>query len=126
MTTFSIWLTAVALAAATAPVTPSGPAPSAVKGQAFAERHCARCHAIGLTGSSPYPIAPAFRDIAKRYPPEDLEEALGEGIMVGHPEMPKFKLEEPRILDLVEYFKSLRQPQAADAGGRFGAGHASR
>ena len=115
MTPFALLMLAAAAASSVAQAAPPKSAPSAERGQAFAERHCARCHAIGLQGASPYPIAPPFRDVARRYPPEDLEEALGEGIMVGHPEMPKFKLEEPQILDLVTYLKSLRQPQSADA-----------
>jgi hypothetical protein len=32
-----------------------------------------------------------FRTLGKRYPIEALEEALGEGIISGHPDMPEFR-----------------------------------
>ena len=42
------------------------------------------CHAIGRSGASPNPKSPPFRDLSRRYPLSNLEEALGEGIVVGH------------------------------------------
>ena len=33
----------------------------------FAEERCARCHAIGAEGESPFALAPPFREIAERY-----------------------------------------------------------
>lgn len=44
----------------------------------------ARCHAIDETSQSPEPKAPAFREVVKRYDPDALEEALAEGIVMGH------------------------------------------
>jgi hypothetical protein len=38
---------------------------------------------------------------------ESLEEALGEGIVTGHPEMPEFKLDSGQIGDLISYLKWL-------------------
>jgi mono/diheme cytochrome c family protein len=110
-------------AAASGPaVPPPEPPASAVRGKALAERRCARCHAVGPAGASPYPIAPPFREIARRYPVENLEEALGEGIVVGHPEMPKFELDAQQIQDLLEYLRSLRQPMVARSAGPAGGG----
>ncbi len=43
------------------------------------------CHAIGRSGDSPNKDAPAFRTLGQRYPVDSLEEALGEGILSGHP-----------------------------------------
>ena len=60
------------------------------QGHALAEEKCARCHAIGPEGESTLPIAPAFRTLSERYPVDDLEEALAEGIVSGHPAMPEF------------------------------------
>lgn len=76
-------------------------------GRAFAEENCARCHAVGETGDSPRPDAPHFRDFQKMWPLESLEEALGEGIAVGHPDMPQFELEPGQIDDLLAYLASL-------------------
>lgn len=76
-------------------------------GGVFAEEHCARCHAVGPTGESPLAEAPHFRDFQKKWPLENLEEALGEGIVVGHPDMPQFELEPDQINDLLAYLASL-------------------
>ena len=66
------------------------------RGEELLTRDCARCHAVGTTGDSPHKQAPAFRTLDKRYPIESLEEALGEGIMSGHPDMPEFKFDAER------------------------------
>ena len=42
--------------------------------------------AVKRTGESRHPQAPLFRTLAKRYPIAFLEEALGEGIISGHPD----------------------------------------
>jgi cytochrome c len=114
-----IILTVLMIAATSAQAAPPPrPAAAASRGQAFAEQHCARCHSIGPRGDSPYPLAPPFREIVKRYPVEDLEEAFAEGVMVGHPEMPQFTLEPPQIEDLMAYLKTLRKSAQADASAR--------
>jgi mono/diheme cytochrome c family protein len=80
------------------------------RGRAYAQRHCATCHAIGRTGSSPYDRAPPFRTLHERYDVEGLAEALAEGIVVGHTgarQMPQFVLSPAEIDDLLAYLKSL-------------------
>jgi len=80
------------------------------RGRVFAQRHCATCHAIGRTGSSPYAPAPPFRTLHERYDVEALAEALAEGIVVGHGgarQMPQFVLSPAQIDDLLAYLKSL-------------------
>ena len=62
-------------------------------GHKLVEANCSRCHAIGKTGESPLAKAPPFREVVKRYPVEFLEEALVEGIVTGHNEMPEFTFE---------------------------------
>jgi cytochrome c len=78
-----------------------------VNGRAFAEENCARCHAVGPTGDSPLEAAPPFRRFQTMWPLESLEEALGEGIVVGHPDMPAFELESFEIDALIAYLGSL-------------------
>lgn len=80
-----------------------------VRGQAIAERQCARCHATGRTGASPMPKAPQFRTLAKRYPIEQLAEALAEGIRTGHSDMPEFRLEPPEIGALLTYLNEIAE-----------------
>ncbi len=77
-------------------------------GQAIA-RKCESCHAVGATGESPRPPAPAFRDLSRRYPLENLQEALAEGIVVGHDAtMPEFKLSPAEIDDFLAYLESIQ------------------
>ncbi len=83
------------------------------QGRRFAEANCAPCHAIGRYGESPLPIAPPFRILHERYAVEDLDEALAEGIVTGHPTMPQFRLEADQIRNLIAYLKSLERPPRA-------------
>ena len=91
------------------------PAPSPepgdpVKGRAFAQVNCSGCHAIGATGTSPYPPAPPFRTLSQKYDVEGLAEAFAEGILVGHKgqkQMPEFVLTTNQIDDLLAYLKTL-------------------
>ena len=72
-------------------------------------RNCARCHAIGRAGNSPRPDAPAFRTLGQRYPIEALEEALGEGIMSGHPDMPEFEFDADQVGAIIAFLESIQQ-----------------
>ena len=77
------------------------------QGKALVEEKCARCHAIGLDDKSPHEGAPPFRDVVEIYPSENLAEALAEGIVSGHPDMPVFKFEPPQIEAFLGYLNSL-------------------
>lgn len=63
------------------------------RGRAIAQKNCGGCHAIGARGESANPKSPPFRQLARKYPLHNLEESLGEGIVVGHEggEMPQFR-----------------------------------
>jgi cytochrome c len=71
------------------------------RGRAFAQTNCASCHAIGRVGESPLRKAPPFRTLHLRYPVEDIEEALAEGIVTAHRAMPQFQLDTGQIEALV-------------------------
>lgn len=77
------------------------------EGRAFAEKTCGRCHALGNSGESPHPKAPPFRLVVERYPSENLAEALAEGIIVGHRDMPVFVLLPGEIEAFLAYLDSL-------------------
>ena len=80
------------------------------RGRALATTRCGRCHAIGKTGESTNPKSPPFRYLSRRYPLSDLQEALAEGIIVGHEglEMPQFQF-SPRMIDaLIAYMNSVQ------------------
>jgi len=77
------------------------------RGHAFAQAHCAQCHAISRDGESPLSAAPPLRTLHRRYPVESIAESLAEGITTGHQAMPQFKLSPAQIADLIAYLKSL-------------------
>ncbi len=77
------------------------------RGADIAVKQCARCHAIGRSGESPMSLAPPFRDLSKRYPVDNLAEALAEGIVTGHPAMPRFTFEPREINALLAFMHSL-------------------
>ena len=49
-------------------------------------------------------------DRGQRYPLDSLEEALGEGILSGHPDMPEFVFEPRDVGAIIRYLKSIQQP----------------
>ncbi len=76
-------------------------------GRAFATQNCSRCHAVGETGASLHPKAPPFRLVVERYPSKNLAEALAEGIVAGHRDMPVFVLLPHEIEAFLAFLDSL-------------------
>jgi len=95
----------MAICAVTAPAQPS----AETRGEALLSRHCAMCHAIGRSGTSPHAVAPPFRMLGQRYPIESLEESLGEGLMSGHPDMPEFSFPPRDVGAIIRYLRSIQQ-----------------
>jgi cytochrome c len=87
----------------------SAQSPAAQRGLTFVRAHCAQCHAIDKASESQLPIAPAFRTLHLKYPIENLERPLSEGIIAGHPTMPQFRLDPDQVRDVIAYLKSLEQ-----------------
>ena len=77
------------------------------QGRAFAAKNCGRCHALGENDASLHPQAMPFRMVVERYPSESLAEALAEGIVSGHPDMPVFVLQPEEIEVFLAYLDSL-------------------
>jgi cytochrome c len=82
--------------------------PAAQRGRSFVTTNCAQCHSVDKYTASPLKIAPAFRTLHERYPVEDLAGPLAEGIVVGHPTMPQFKLDPGQVDDVITYLKTLQ------------------
>jgi cytochrome c len=95
------------VACALAASTPCGAGPNVSAGKAFAQANCSHCHSIDKFTVSALKIAPPFRTLHLRYPVESLEEALGEGIVTGHPSMPEFRLDPGQVGDFIAFLKSL-------------------
>jgi mono/diheme cytochrome c family protein len=104
-------VSAAALSALFAPAAGAqgGLEPPAQRGLTIAKTYCARCHSIDRVTASPLTIAPPFRTLHKKYPVENLEEALAEGISTGHPTMPEFRFELDQINDFIAFLKSLER-----------------
>ena len=79
------------------------------RGEALLSKNCARCHAIGRTGTSPHPEAPLFRALSRRYPIDGLAEALAEGLSVGHPDMPEFIFDADEVRAILAYLASIQE-----------------
>lgn len=83
------------------------------EGRALVQMYCTDCHATELTGESPHATAPRFRDLHLRYDVEHLAEALVEGIVTAHPEMPQFEFDPDQAMAIIAYLKSLEPAQPA-------------
>ena len=81
--------------------------PTVQRGAVLARTHCAQCHSIDKRSPSPITLAPPFRDLHKRYPVEQLQEGLAEGLVSGHPMMPEFRFDPGQIRDFLAFLKSL-------------------
>jgi cytochrome c len=75
--------------------------PLARRGRRRGESACRRSIAEART----------FRGLARKYPLHNLEEALAEGIVVGHEgvEMPQFRLSAAQIEALLVYLNSIQR-----------------
>lgn len=86
------------------------------RGEELIRRHCGGCHAVGMRDKSIEPAAPPLRDLNRRYEPEMLGEALGEGLLSGHPLMPEFRFEPEDVEAILQYLKSIQVRQPAGIG----------
>jgi mono/diheme cytochrome c family protein len=105
----------IALVVAWLPSTSPVAAFNPERGKQLVRTNCARCHAIGKSGQSPLAIAPPFRSLHERYPVETLQEALAEGIVTGHPDMPEFRFAADEVGDIIAFLKTLERRAAGSA-----------
>jgi mono/diheme cytochrome c family protein len=82
-------------------------------GRTLLAKNCARCHAVDRARASPHRQAPPFRLLGRRYPIESLAEALAEGLITGHPDMPEFVFQVRDVEAIMAYLQSIQVPQAA-------------
>jgi len=107
------WTTAfAALGVALLLASTSAHADQLAAGRQLAEDMCGTCHAIIPGRESAHAQAPTFRKIAGRYSVWNLQEALAEGIVVGHADMPEITLKPEQINALLSYMDTL-SPEAS-------------
>jgi cytochrome c len=102
-------ISAIVLLSAAPAWTQTPDATTIAAGKSILAKHCGECHQIEAAGASKLAAAPPFRELMQRYNPEDLEEALGEGLASGHPDMPEFVFEPDDIAAIVAYFGTLKR-----------------
>ena len=80
-------------------------------GQTLVEERCAKCHAVGKTGQSPYPGAQAFRNLGQRWSRDQLRQALLVGIIVEHDKadvrVPPMKLTPTEADSFLDYLQTI-------------------
>lgn len=90
------------------------------RGQAIAEQSCLKCHTRFAGDPLPDPAikAPALASFGQRWPLENLEEALAEGISVSHDNaiMPETALDPESIADLLTYLEALTREAKTGSG----------
>jgi mono/diheme cytochrome c family protein len=90
---------------------------SLTAGHELAVARCSRCHAVDRTGDSPNRRAPRFRDLGAGFPFGGLRDALMQGMIVGHPEMPIMHLTQAESGDVVAYLRALQERTPAHGPG---------
>jgi mono/diheme cytochrome c family protein len=113
---------AVVLGATPAAIQAQGLPASVDRGQRLAKAYCAACHAIGKEPTDAGAGVPAFRDIEKDDPRNNLDEAVGRALLSSHPGMPQFAPSPSNMADLLAYLRSVQvagpRPIAGPGGGR--------
>ncbi len=105
---YAIALAALLLASACASPASIAQRDREERGQAIVEQSCSSCHATGRSGNSAAPEAPPFRTLSHNYRVDALEEALAEGISVGHPAMPQFTFAPDDVRAVLAYLQSIQ------------------
>lgn len=104
---------AMLAAAATASACAAGSGtrqPSAQRGLAFAQAHCAACHAVTANGISPNPESPPFEDVANM---DGLTSATFSQFLIDSHNFPaamNFTVQPAQARDLAAYMLTLRKP----------------
>jgi cytochrome c len=95
------------LGTATVPALGEASEPAA-RGRALLSRLCGHCHAVGATGPSAHPAAPAFRRLDRRLDLDTFHERLRQGLFAGHPDMPQFRLSREEARAAQAYLRTIQ------------------
>jgi mono/diheme cytochrome c family protein len=80
-------------------------------GETLVEQRCAKCHAVGMSDTSPYPGAQPFRNLGQRWRRDQLRQALLVGIIAEHDKadvrVPPMKLTATEADSFLEYLDSI-------------------
>jgi len=70
-------------------------------GRTLTQTHCGAGHGLISGTANPHADAPPFAEVVNRYPPANLEEALAEGIVIGHSDMPEPTFSAGQVVALI-------------------------
>ena len=87
------------------------PPSTVARGERLVVAACGGCHAVGRDDASPMAAAPPLRTLFGAYPPAHLAEALAEGIVTGHEDMPPFRFAPDEIEAIIAYLDRLTTPE---------------
>lgn len=80
------------------------------EGRRIAVKFCGSCHALGRTGASPHPAAPAFRLLDRRLDLDEVRTRLQSGLFSGHADMPQIRLTRQEAQAVQAYLQSIQSP----------------
>ncbi|KRR17409.1 hypothetical protein CQ14_31465 [Bradyrhizobium lablabi] len=83
--------------------------PEQQRARAMLEDLCGRCHAVGKTGRSPNPLAPAFRTFGEKLYDTDMVPRLQDGLTTIHREMPTFRFNRHEAAAAVSYLRAIQR-----------------
>jgi len=83
--------------------------PEQARARATLKNLCGRCHAVGKTGKSPNPLAPAFRSFGEKLYDTDMVQRLQDGLTTIHPDMPTFRFNRHEAAAAVNYLRSIQK-----------------
>ena len=101
-------LAILALLAAASPSIGQSDAARLKRAETLLARHCGGCHAVGRVGASKHRLAVPLRELSRNYAVDSLQEALAEGLISGHPDMPEFKFAPDDVGAIIDYLKSIQ------------------
>lgn len=76
-------------------------------GERIAQQQCGECHALGATQVSPLADAPTFPSLRPRYSRAAMAAVLDQRMVTIHPRMPRLRLEDDEIAQLLDYWESI-------------------
>ena len=76
-------------------------------GERIAQQQCGECHALGATQVSPLADAPTFPSLRPRYSRTAMAAVLNQRMVTIHPRMPRLRLEDDEIAQLLDYWESI-------------------
>jgi cytochrome c len=83
--------------------------PEQRRAKAMLENLCGRCHAVGRTGQSPNPLAPAFRTFGEKLYDTDMVQRLQDGLTTIHRDMPTFHFDRHQAAAAVNYLRLIQR-----------------